>query len=343
MKLPLEHPYPQAAIGCKSADYSVEISINGKWEKVPALDVNGHTIVVRGRWIRLAVIDGEEWLASEPQHPEVCVEQLRGQKRPGLRADIFTFSQKPPATQPKYPYPMEWESIAVTRVTSFKDWWENLPQESRKNVRRSRKRGVVVRVKELDDELVEAIAGVNNDSPTRQRVPFVHYGKTHGQVKKDQSSFLERSEFVCAYLGDELIGFLKVVYGREIASLLQILPKASRYDFRPAHALIAKAVDRCAEKGVSYLTYGKYRYGNQRTTSLMEFKARIGFQEVLVPRYYVPLTLKGRIGIALKLHRDRVGMLPHSAIRLGVSLRSWWYNRKVSTGRCSSMAERPRL
>jgi hypothetical protein len=330
------------------ADHSVEISIKGKWERVPALEVNGHTIVVRGRWMRLAVIDGEEWLESELGDPEACIERLRGQKSRELRADIFTFSQKLPATQPKYHYPMEWESVAATRVTSFTDWWERLPQEGRKNVRRSQKRGVVVSVKKLDDDLISDIVEVNNDFPIRQGVPFAHHGKTRDQVWKDQLSFLERSEFVCAYLGPELIGFLKVVYGREIASLLQILPKASRSAFRPANALIAKAVERCEEKGLAYLTYGRYSYGNKRTTSLMEFKKRNGFEEMFVPRYYVPLTMRGRVALTLKLHprperQSRWGLLPQSAIRLGVRLRSRWYAWKLSTGRCSSMAERPKL
>ncbi len=330
------------------ADHSVEISIKGKWKRVPALDVDGHTIVVKGRWMRLAVIDGEEWSESELGHPEACIERLREQKRRDLRADIFTFAQKLPATQPKYQYPMEWESIAATHVTSFKDWWEKLPQESRKNVRRSQKRGVLVSVRKLDDDLVSDIADVNNDSPLRQGVPFVHHGKTRDQVRKDQLPFLERSEFICAYLGTELIGFLKVVYGQEIASLLQILPKASRSEFRPANALIAKAVERCEEKGLAYLTYGRYSYGNQGTTSLMEFKARNGFEEMVVPRYYVPLTMSGRIGLTLKLHPrperlSRVGLLPQSAIRLGGRLRSKWYGRKLSTGRCSSVAEQPKL
>jgi len=315
------------------ANKSVEISFKGKWETVPALDVDGYTIVVDGRWIRLAVVLDEEWLESELEDPEGCVETLKRREH-GLKADVFTFSQKLPAIRPKYHYPMEWDSVAAIHAASFKEWWEKLPQESRKNVRRSQKRGVVVRVKELDDELVDGIVDVNNDSPVRQHVPFVHHGKTRDQVRKDQSTHRERSDFVCAYLGDELIGFLKLVYRRDVASILQILPKASRYDARPANALIAKAVELCEAKGISYLTYGKYSYGNQGATSLREFKARNGFEELLVPRYYIPLTMRGRIGMSLKVHHGLLGVLPESTIRLSVKLRSTWYNWKLSKGRC---------
>src|SRR5947208_13929465 len=112
------------------ADHTVEISVNGQWHKVAALDVDGAIIVVeRGTWIRVAVIHAEEWLETGLDHPEVCVERLTGPEGRRLRADIFTFSQRPPATRRKYSYPMEWDSIAALHVTSFKEWWDRLPQE----------------------------------------------------------------------------------------------------------------------------------------------------------------------------------------------------------------------
>jgi len=305
------------------ASNSIEISVKGKWSEVPALDVNGTAIIVRGRWIKLAIIHAEEWLECELEDPVGCIERLKKHQTHGMEMDIFTFSQKPPSTTPKYTYPMERDSVAAIHITSFKDWWEEkLPQESRKNVRRSQKRGVVVRVKKLDEDLIKDIADQNNDSTIRQGVPFVHYGKTVDMVRKDQLSYVDRSDFICAYLGDELIGFLKMVYRGEIASILQFLPKASRSDARPANALIAKAVELCEQKGVSYLTYGKYRYGNQEKTSLMEFKIRNGFEELLVPRYYIPLTLKGRLAMMFKLHRELIGILPENAVRLGRSMRA---------------------
>ena len=193
---------------------TVEISIKGKWYKVSGLDVNGYTIIARGTWLRVAFLNAEEWLTTELDNPEVCLERLRKPSAHGLRADIFTFAQKLPATLPKYSYPVEWESVAAVHVTSFKDWWEKLPQEGRKNVRRSQKRGVVVKVKQLDEELVREIVEVNDDSPLRQRRPYAHYGKTCDEVRKDQSTFRDRCDFICAYLGTELIGFLKRNYSQ---------------------------------------------------------------------------------------------------------------------------------
>ncbi len=306
---------------------AIEISVKGRWTTVPALSVDGKHIIVSGKWIKKGIVAAEEWLETEVEHPELCVKKLREQRSGPLRADIFTFAQKRPGTTPKHDYPVEMDSIAAIRIASFKDWWEKLPQEGRKNVRRSEKRGVVVTVRNLDDDLIRGIVGVNNDSPVRQGRPYVHYGKSFEQVKKDQSSHLERSVFICAYLGDELIGFMKVVCRGEVASILQMLPKASHQDKRPANALLSKAVEVCEARGISYLTYGLFNYGNNRDNSLKEFKTRNGFEEMLTPRFYVPLTAWGRVSMAMKLHRGLAGVLPPNVIKLAVRARAKWYGR----------------
>jgi hypothetical protein len=318
---------------------SIEISIKGKWFTVPALYVNEKAIITRGNHIKLAVIEAEEWLETELDDPESCIKILRDQRSDGLRADIFTFAQKLPHTVPRYKYPMEWDSVAATRINSYKAWWENLPQESRKNVRRAKKRGVEVRLMELNDQLIRGIVGVNNDSAMRQRVPYTHFGKSFDQVKKDQASFPDRSSYICAYYGDELIGFLKMIHRGDIASILQILPKISHADKRPSNAMIAKAVEVCEAKGFSYLTYGMFNYGNKKDSSLREFKSRNGFEEILVPRFYIPLTTKGTIAFKLGLHHGLRGLLPHSMITMINNLRAQVYAIKMC--RCSSTIELP--
>ena len=320
---------------------SIEIYVRGKWVRVPALDVVGMAIIVRGKWLKVAAIHDEEWLETELEDPEVCVKKLKEQGSHGFHADIFTFAHKVPATLPKYRYPLEWDSVAAARTTSFKEWWEKLPQETRKNVRRSQKRGVAVIIREFDDDLIWKIVELNNGTPVRQGIPNEQYGKSFDEIKKDHSSFLNRSDFICAFLGDELIGLLKVVYRGQIASILNLLSKATHYDKRPANALVAKAVELCEAKGVSYLTYGMFNYGNKRNSPLREFKIRNGFEEVLAPRFYVPLTRWGALCIKLKLHRGLLGILPHSVITVGVSARAKWYSLKHLISRCSSMSEQP--
>jgi hypothetical protein len=301
-----------------------EMYVRGKWTKVPALVIDGKTVVIRGRWLKTAIVRSEEWLETEVQDPERCILELKSRPPNGKHADLFTFGQKLPATRPKYTYPMEWESVAAVHLVSFKEWWEGLPQATRKNVRRAEKRGVVVSIREFDDDLIRELAELNNDSPIRQGVRNVQYGKSLDQIKKDYCSFLDRSEMVCAHLGAELIGFLKIVYRGEVASILNLLPKASHEDKRPANAIVAKAVERCAARGVKYVTYGLFNYGNKHDSPLREFKIRNGFGEILVPRYYVPLTAWGAVCMKLKIHRGLLGILPHRVITLGLAARARW-------------------
>ncbi len=317
----------------------IEIAYKGKWFSAPTVNVGGKHIVVRGKWLRVAYVNNEQWLETEIEDPALCVKTLKAQESDGIRADIFTFSQKLPATELKYQYAFEWDSVAAARVTSFKNWWDSLPQETRKNVRRSEKRGVVVEVKKLDSALVQDLFELNNESSLRQGKAFTHYGKTLGQVARDQVDYLDRSDYICTYFGKELIGVLKLVYRGDIASILTFLPKSSHSDKRPANALIAKAVALCEEKKISYLTYGMFNYGNKHHTPLREFKIRNGFGEILVPRFYVPLTAKGAVSIKLKLHRGLLGLLPHNVITLLVRLRAELNSFPLS--RCSSTSEQP--
>jgi Acetyltransferase (GNAT) domain len=320
---------------------AVEIRVKGRWVKVPSLTVGGAKLYASGNWLRMARVRGEEMMENELSSPESYIDKLKDDGNQLLKADIFTFTQKLPATQPKYQYPMEWESVAAIRLVNFKEWWESLPQETRKNVRRSSKRGVTVKISEFDDELIEKIRGVNDDSPHRQGMRNAYYGKSFTETKKLYGEFEGRCDFVCSYLGEELIGFLHLVYRGGIASILNLTTKPSHFDKRPANSLLATAVQTCEAKGISYITYGLYNYGNKRDSPLREFKIRCGFEEMLVPRYFVPLTPWGTVCLKMKLHRGLIGILPSSAITVGLRIRTLWYNFTAFVRRCSSTTERP--
>jgi hypothetical protein len=298
---------------------SAEISIKGKVTTVPALGVNDTTIVATGRWLKTAIIKDEFWVEGDVgDNPESIITRLKDAKF----ADIFTFSQKPPSTEPRYNYYREWGNLAVIRLTTFDDWWERLPQEARKNVRRAGRRGVVVRRVEFGDDLVKGIVAINNETPIRQGRPFWHYGKSFETVKKDYSDFLDRSEFIGAYYQDELIGFIRLIYMGEIVSVLQLLNKNAHYDKRPANVLIAEAVKLCVEKGAGFLVYGQYVYDGNTKSPLTEFKRRNGFEQVLIPTYYVPLTLKGRISVKLRLHLGIKRLVPQRILLVLRDLRA---------------------
>lgn len=305
-----------------------EIKAKGKAIKVPSVTINGQNVVATGKWIKMASVHDEEWLEDQVVNdPDLFITAIKQGK---LKADIFTFSQKLPDTQPKYKYHMEWDNVAAIPITSFKDWWENrLSQVTRKSVRRGGKRGVIANVEEFNDDLVQGIVGIHNETLIKQGTPFVHYGKDFDVVKKDYGTYLDRSEFLGAYFKSELIGIIKFVYIGKVASIMQILSKEQHYDKRPMNVLIAKAVEVCEKKGISFLVYGKYVYGKKTDNSLTEFKRRTGFERIHFPRYYIPLTLKGRIAIKLKLHLGLLGILPGNVILLFWRLRSRYYQIKL--------------
>ena len=172
----------------------IEISVRGRWVDAPARWVNGQAIVITGKRIKIATLHDEDWLEEELHDPGICVRELKECTEPP-RADILCFSQKVPETAPRFEFPMEMRSIAVAEVGIFKDWWEKLPQETRKNVRRSQKRGVEIRVKGFDADVIRGIANVQNEMPVRQGRPYIHYGKSFEQVQRDHGAFVDRSDF----------------------------------------------------------------------------------------------------------------------------------------------------
>ncbi|HEU0119610.1 MAG TPA: GNAT family N-acetyltransferase [Bryobacteraceae bacterium] len=306
----------------------LEISVRGKWTTVPSFVFGDKTIFIWGRWAKTARIHDEAWLDSELTSPEDCLQQLRSQ-RP--KADLFSFAHMPPKRQAEFHYHSEPDSIAAIPLNDYKQWWESLPQETRKNVRRAERRGVRVETRAFSDELVAALVQLNNSSSVRQGRRYTHFGKSFEEVKKDHASFLDRSTFFCAHFEGQLIGFIKLVRRGHIASILNILTDEKHSDKRPANALMAAVVQHCFQEGLTCLTYGYFHYGNKRDTSITEFKVRHGFVEVLVPRYFIPLTLIGKAYIALGLHRGLIGLLPGELLKFGVALRAKWYDVRNTT------------
>jgi hypothetical protein len=306
-----------------------EIRIAGKTLHVPSAEIFGRTIVVTGDWLRMAAVKDEDLVQGEIiDNPGAFVARIR---KSHLRADILTFAQKIPDTEPRYRYYFQWDNWAAVPTTSFSDWWEKrLPQESRKNVRRAAKRGVIVRVVQFDDELIKGVQGIYDETPIRQGRRFWHFGKDFDKVKKENATYLDRSEFLGAYFRDELIGFIKIIYVDRTATLIQILSKNEHQDKRPINALLAKAVEVCERKGISFLLYGKYTYDGNTNSPLTEFKRRNGFEEIKYPRYFLPLSITGRVAIRLGVHRGLKGLIPPSAVNCLRRLRSQFYKRRYS-------------
>jgi hypothetical protein len=300
-----------------------EIRIEGQTYKVPSACIEGRTIIVTGKWIKKAAIMDEELV--EGAAVDNADRLIAGIKQTRIRADYFTFAQKPAESKVKYSHRMEWDNAAGIPITSYSDWWEKLPQETRRNVKKAAKLGVTLKKVAFDDELVRGIVEIYNETSVRQGRHFWHYGKSFGAVKEETATYLDRSEFIGAYHDDELIGFIKLVYVDQYASIIHILSKSAHSEKRPTNALIAKAVEICAEKGLSYLLYCKYVYDGNEKSPLTEFKRRNGFEKMCYARYYIPLTTTGRCVLALKLHHGLINIVPKSLLAVLLRIRRKYF------------------
>ena len=286
----------------------------------------GRTVVTKGRWLRIGSFFGEDWQEAQAiDDPGAFIEELKSSR---IKADLFTLVQKIPDTKPKYPYYMEMDNVAAIPIFTYEDWWTKLSTDARKDVKRAAKRGVVVKAIELNEDLIRGIIGIHDEIPVRQGRRFKHFGKDFATVQREYSTYLEKSEFIAAYFQDELIGMIKMVYVGELACMMQILAKVKHFDKRPTNALIAKAVEICETKGMTYLTFGRLHYGKKTKSSVVDFKRKNGFELILYPRYYIPLNMKGRMALALRLHRGLLGIIPGFIINLLLGVRSFLNEKK---------------
>lgn len=304
-----------------------EIRIKGKNVYVQAAQIQGRTIITNGRLLKMATIQDEDLAEGEiVADPQSLLRQLQELE---LGADIFSFPEKLPNTSPRYGFHFEWDNLAVIPITTFSEWFKTRAESSvQRAVRKAAKLGVVVKVAEFDDTLINGIVSINNETPIRQGRAFWHFQKSFEDVKRENSTYAERNTFLGAYYEGALIGFMRITSVDRVASIIQLLNMMKHFDKRPANALIAKAVEVCEQKGMSHLMYCNYVY-NDPKSSLTEFKRRNGFEQVLLPRYYVPLTLQGKMALRLGLHRGLVKRLPKSLVEQLLRARSFWNARKL--------------
>jgi Acetyltransferase (GNAT) domain len=292
------------------------------------MEINGKRIIIEGKVLRIARLDAwfqQEWF-EDVENPEMLIDAL--QRTKGC-PDILTFWQRLPDTEPKYSYTMEPDSIAALPIKSYSFWWENqIDRAARNKVRKAEKKGIIVKPARFDDRFVQGMTSIFNETPIRQGRRYLHYGKDFERVKREFSRFLFREEIFGAYLGEELVGFIMLANAGKYAFLGQIISKIAHRDLAPNNALLAKAVERCAEKGIPYLVYALWL-----DDSLGDFKRSNGFQKFDLPRYFVPLTRKGKLALSLGLHRGWKEAIPKRIRKTLKELRSFWFGLQAERSR----------
>lgn len=293
------------------------------------VNISGNEIRIKGRLVRVGCLDGEKY--TFPDDPPLIVDQL---KRAPQRVDIFTFIQPVPETSPKYGYHMEWDNLAVLPISTFDHWWTHqIKSYPRNRARQAEKRGVLLREIPCDEALFRGICEIYNETPIRQGRRFPYYGMNIDGARKYASTFLDRSIYVGAFVGETMIGFIKLVLSeaRTHACLVHILSMLKHKDKAPTNALIAYAVRACADRSIPHLVYENFTYGNKTGDSLSHFKEVNGFKRMDLPRYYVPLTPWGAAALRLGLHHRFVDRIPESLAAKFREFRKNWYDRRFQS------------
>jgi len=285
------------------------------------LNIDDKDLIVGGRFIKTARLRSEyyEWIDD----PKNFVSYLKARSTP---ADLFTFLQKVTERDFQHEYYCEPDSIAALPMTTYDDWWKKqINDKTRNMIRKAHKSGVEIRIVEFNDTLIQGIKGIYDESPLRQGKPFKHYGKDLETLRESHVSYLDQSQFIGAFNGDELIGFVKLVHGDGISHLMQIISKIGYRHMAPTNALIDKTVEICAQKKIPFLHYGIWS-----SRGLGSFKKHHAFERLDLQRYFVPLSLKGRIILNLKLHRGLTEYIPENWLHYLADKRSQWYQFKMS-------------
>jgi hypothetical protein len=269
-------------------------------------------ISVSGNLFKIARLR-HEW-CDFLEDPPAAIQRMQCSPR---LADLFTFVQDICDDPRLLPFYKESASLAVLRVTTYQKWWDDMGFKARNKVRKGQKSGVNLRAIQLDDDFAKGVEGIYNETPVKQGRRFYHYGKRANEIKDELSSFLDRCLLIGAYYENELVGFMKLFRGKNVLRTIHIIAKLAHRDKCVMDALIAKAVELCDHDKVEYLQYGSWSEGG-----VGDFRAKHGFQRVEVPRYFVPLTARGKLMLKFKLHRPIRDLLPQSLVRPLIDLRS---------------------
>jgi hypothetical protein len=298
-----------------------EIKPKGRAILVDGISLSGKTFIIAGKWLKTVSLKNE-W-QEDVGDPEEVVRALRAVPS---RLDLLKFCQRVPETEAKYPYYKEWRQVATIPISTFQHWWDKqIRFRARNKLRKAEKLGVRIEEVEFNDDFVRGVTEIYNQCPIRRGKPFRHYGKDFATVKAELAIDLYTAVFVAAYYDRELIGFIKFQIDDRYARITLILDKIVHRDKSPTNGMIAKAIEICAQRRIPYLTYYLWRRGDHG-----KFQESVGFERFPVPEYYVPLSILGKIVLALRLHHGWKSIIPEQVFVWLLDLRGNWYAKKLA-------------
>ena len=290
--------------------------------KILNVDREMNTITIRKKLFFRIAKDKEEYI-KDIAPMEEFLEKLRDRG-----VDIFTFIEREWVSKPSNllkQWAVAEDNVALLHIESYESWFKKVGKKTRNMVRKAIRRGIKTKTIEPDDELAKGIWEIYNETPIRQGRYFLHYGIPLEKVRNISSPLSQNSIYIGAYLGDELVGFLQLIYGKDTASISQILSLQRHWDKAVNNTLISKAVEICVDMKIPWMIYA--RMGNH--PSLDRFKRNNGFIRFQIRRYYIPLTRKGQFIIKLGLHRDLKDILPQKIKYLLIPIYNWLSRLRV--------------
>ena len=185
------------------------------------------------------------------------------------------------------------------------------------------KEGLVVRETAFDDDFVRGMTDIFNETPVQAGSAFLALRQGLRDCQAAVHAILHRETMIGAYFEDRMVGFVMLGDAGRFGLTGQIISSIKHRDKSPSNASMAKAVEVCAKHGRPRLVY--FYWGDD---SLTEFKRRCGFKKVSVPRYYVPLTTKGRLALKCGAHRGWRAMIPKRMREQLKRARATWYESR---------------
>jgi hypothetical protein len=291
--------------------------------------VDGKELQVTGRFVKTVRLLSEAHVPLED--PVSFVEHVRASR---LRGDIFTFVQGIHDRTPKYAFLQERDQLAVLPITTYDNWYsKTLYFKPRNKLKKALKSGIEYRLEEFSEPLILGIKAVYDETPIRQGKRNYHYKEDVDTIRRGHSRFLDRSQFITAYYEGEFIGFAKVTFSQGCGIFMNFASKISHRDKAVSNGLLAKAIEICAERKATSLVYG--HWGSGGTPGLVEFKVANGFECVEIPRYYVPLTWLGKIGLQAGVHKSLAHRMPAWSVEAAAKVRKEWNKLRFGQAQAS--------
>lgn len=226
-------------------------------------------------------------------------------------ADLFSFVARSFINKKHFPFDSRAANIGLLEISSYDEWWNKVARKQIRNrVRQAVKQGIEVKLVQANEEINKSIVRIYNETPFRQGRSFIGYGVDLATVSKWYTN-QSNNQLLVAYYNNEVVGFLGLVVGDNVARLNRFLSSMKYREKGVSNLLMAEAVKLCDKKGIKFFVYGNM--GN--LPNLDHFKEQNGFKQYSDTRYFVPLTSKGALAIKLNAHEAFVYVLPRKVQR----------------------------